>query len=126
MFKEFKKFIARGNVLDLAVGVIVGGAFSKIVTSLVNNIFMPVIGLILGGIDFTKLVITFKDTKIMYGVFIQNVIDFLIISFCLFLIIKFINKFHHKKEEEKEIKKSDEIILLEEIRDLLKNDIKNK
>ena len=85
MFEEFKKFIARGNVVDLAVGVIVGGAFSKIVTSLVNNIFMPLIGLILGGIDFTKLAITFKDTKIMYGVFIQNVIDFLIISYSISL-----------------------------------------
>ena len=67
MFKEFKKFIARGNVLDLAVGVIVGGAFSSIVTSLVNNIFTPIIGLIVGGVDFSSLSITFKDTKIMYG-----------------------------------------------------------
>ena len=127
VINEFKKFISRGNVLDLAIGVIIGGAFSKIVTSLVNNIFMPIIGLILGGIDFSKLAITFKDTKITYGIFLQNVIDFLIVSFCLFLLVKFINKFHHKKEEQKaEVKKSDEILLLEEIRNLLKNEIKNK
>ena len=98
MFKEFKKFIDRGNVLDLAVGVIVGGAFSSIVTSLVNNIFTPIIGLIIGGVDFSSLSITFKDTKIMYGAFIQSVIDFLIVAFCLFLIVKAINKLTHKKE----------------------------
>ena len=126
MLKEFKKFISRGNVLDLAVGVIVGGAFSKIVSSLVDNIFTPIIGLILGGKDFSNLAITFRDTKIMYGVFIQNVLDFLIISFCLFLVVKFVNKIEHKKEVKEEKKKSDEIVLLEEIRDLLKNDIKNK
>ena len=99
MFKEFKKFIARGNVLDLAVGVIVGGAFSSIVTSLVNNIFTPLIGLILGGVDFSNLSITFKDTKIMYGAFIQSIIDFLIVAFCLFIIIKIVNKLTHKREE---------------------------
>ena len=123
MFKEFKKFIARGNVLDMAVGVIVGGAFSAIITSLVNNIFTPIIGLILGGVDFSNLAITFKDTQIMYGAFIQSVIDFLIVAFCLFLVVKFVNKFtHHKKEEEKpkEPEKTPELKTLEEIRDLLK------
>ena len=88
MLKEFKKFIARGNVLDLAVGVIVGGAFSSIVTSLVNNIFTPIIGLIVGGVDFSSLSITFRDTKIMYGAFIQSVIDFLIVAFRLFIVVK--------------------------------------
>ena len=124
MIKEFKKFIARGNVLDLAVGVIVGGAFSSIVTSLVNNIFTPIIGLILGGIDFSNLSITFKDTKIMYGAFIQSIIDFLIVAFCLFLIVRFVNKITTKKKKE-EIKenKSSELKVLEEIRDILKNDI---
>lgn len=123
MLKEFKKFIARGNVLDLAVGVIVGGAFSSIVTSLVNNIFTPLIGLVLGGLDFSALSITFRDTKIMYGAFIQSVIDFLIVAFCLFIIVKFVNKLSHKKTEEKkkeEPKKSEELKTLEEIRDLLK------
>lgn len=127
MLKEFKKFIARGNVLDLAVGVIVGGAFSSIVTSLVNNIFTPIIGLIVGGVDFSSLSITFRDTKIMYGAFIQSVIDFLIVAFCLFVVVKTVNKVTHKKEEKtaKPVK-SEELKTLEEIRDLLKNDIQSK
>ena len=128
MIKEFKKFIARGNVLDLAVGVIVGGAFSSIVTSLVNNIFTPIIGLILGGVDFSNLSITFRDTQIMYGAFIQSVIDFLIVAFCLFLVVKVVNKVTAKKEkkEEKKDTKSAELKTLEEIRDILKNDIHSK
>ena len=127
MLKEFKKFIARGNVLDLAVGVIVGGAFSSIVTSLVNNIFTPIIGLIVGGVDFSSLSITFRDTKIMYGAFIQSVIDFLIVAFCLFIVVKTINKVTHKKEEKTaKPTKSEELKTLEEIRDLLKNDIQSK
>lgn len=127
MLKEFKKFIARGNVLDLAVGVIVGGAFSSIVTSLVNNIFTPLIGLIVGGVDFSSLSITFRDTKIMYGAFIQSVIDFLIVAFCLFVVVKAVNKVTHKKEEKPaKPTKSEELKTLEEIRDLLKNDIQSK
>ena len=130
MLKEFKKFIARGNVLDLAVGVIVGGAFSSIVTSLVNNIFTPIIGLIVGGVDFSSLSITFRDTKIMYGAFIQSVIDFLIVAFCLFIVVKAVNKVTHKKEEKKpepaKPTKSEELKTLEEIRDILKNDIQSK
>lgn len=126
---EFKKFIARGNVIDLAVGVIIGGAFSAIVTSLVNNILTPILGLLLGGVDFSNLSITFRDTKIEYGAFLQSIIDFLIIAICIFAIIKFINKITHikKKEEEKTIpKKSDEVLLLEEIRDLLKENKEEK
>ena len=128
MFKEFKKFIARGNVLDLAVGVIVGGAFSSIVTSLVNNIFTPIIGLIVGGVDFSSLSITFKDTEIMYGAFIQSVIDFLIVAFCLFLVVKAVNKVTHKdkNEEPKKPVESAELKTLKEIRDLLKDDIQSK
>ena len=128
MIKEFKKFIARGNVLDLAVGVIVGGAFSSIVTSLVNNIFTPIIGLILGGVDFSNLSITFRDTEIMYGAFIQSVIDFLIVAFCLFIVVKVVNRVTAKKEkkEEKKDTKSAELKILEEIRDILKNDIQSK
>ena len=124
--KEFKDFISRGNVLDMAVGVIIGGAFGSIVTSLVNNIFMPIIGIILGGLDFKSLLINFKGESINYGLFIQSVVDFLIVAFCIFLFIKAINKLQNlkkkdKKEEVKEeIKKSDDVVLLEEIRDLLK------
>lgn len=124
MIKEFKKFISRGNVVDLAVGVVVGGAFSKIVTSLVDNIIMPLVGILIGGIDFTKLSLTIFDVKIQFGLFLQNVVDFLIIAFCIFMVIKLINKITHKKEKkEEELKtpsKSDEVLLLEEIRDLLK------
>lgn len=127
--EEFKKFIARGNVIDLAVGVIIGGAFSSIVTSLVNNILTPILGLVLGGVDFSSLSLTFRDTKIEYGAFIQSIIDFLIIAICIFTIVKIINKIMHikKKEEEKAAsKKSDEVLLLEEIRDLLKSEIDKK
>ena len=121
---EFKKFIMKGDVVDLAVGVIIGGAFGKIVTSLVNDILMPIIGVIIGGIDFSNLSINFIDAKIMYGSFIQQVLDFLIISLCIFIFIKLIAKFTNKKDEVDKLEdkeKSDETILLEEIRDLLKN-----
>ncbi|MEG1149916.1 MAG: large-conductance mechanosensitive channel protein MscL [Bacilli bacterium] len=121
MLNEFKKFISRGNVLDLAVGVIIGGAFSGIVTSLVNNIFTPIIGLVLGGVNFSNLSITFRNTKIMYGAFVQTIIDFLIVAFCLFMVVRFLNKITPKKKEEVKVTvKSDELKTLEEIRDLLK------
>lgn len=123
LFEEFKTFIKRGNVIDLAVGVVIGGAFSTIVTSLVNDIIMPLIGIIIGGYDFTSLSIKVGDSVIKYGSFLQNIINFLIIAFCIFMVVKIMNKFldKHKKEEKKEApKKSDEVILLEEIRDLLK------
>lgn len=118
---EFKEFISRGNVIDMALGVVIGSAFGKIVSSLVDNIIMPLVGLIIGGIDFSSLAIKIKDTSIQYGLFIQNVIDFLIISLCIFTIIKIMNKFKRKTEEKQiEVKKADDILLLEEIRDLLK------
>jgi large conductance mechanosensitive channel len=124
MAKEFKEFISKGNVIDLAVGVVIGGAFGKIVTSLVDNIIMPLVGLICGGINFASLHVKVKDAVIYYGVFIQNVVDFLIVAFCIFMVIKFINRFNKKKTKEEEKveapKKSDEVLLLEEIRDLLK------
>ena len=125
MFKEFKKFISRGNVMDLAVGVIIGGAFSAIVTSLVDNIISPLLGIILGGIDFSGLQITVLDANIKYGVFLQNVIDFLIKAFCLFIIVKAVNKVDQalKKNKEEEVKKDEtpaDVKLLTEIRDLLK------
>ena len=130
---EFKTFVSRGNVLDLAIGVVVGGAFSKIVTSLVNDIITPFIGVIIGGKDFSGLSLKIGDSTIAYGAFIQNIIDFLIIAFCIFVFIKLINKFFIKKKEEEKKeakkeeppKKSDETLLLEEIRDLLKKEKKS-
>lgn len=120
---EFKQFIMRGNVLDMAIGVIMGGAFGKIVTSIVNDILMPFIGLLLGGLDFSSLHIRIKDATITYGMFIQNVIDFLIIAGCLFMMIKFISRFTHKEEKKEEVKTpSEEVLLLQEIRDLLKKE----
>ena len=121
IFKEFAAFISKGNVIDLAVGVVIGGAFGKIVSSLVDDIIMPLVGMIIGGIDFSSLTLTIKDAKLAYGMFIQNIIDFLIVAACIFVFIKFINKFKRKKEEEAPAPKKDEqIVLLEEIRDLLK------
>ena len=92
MLKEFKEFIAKGNVMDLAVGVIIGGAFGKIVTSLVGDIIMPVIGVIIGGIDFTGLTLKIGNAEIKYGSFIQNVLDFLIIAFSIFIALKYMAK----------------------------------
>ena len=123
MMKEFKEFISKGNVVDLAVGVIVGGAFGKIVTSLVNDILMPLLGIVLGGINFSNLTLRVGSAVIAYGAFIQNVIDFLIIAFCIFMFVKFINKLTVKPKKEEKVTepvKSDEVVLLEEIRDLLK------
>ncbi|WP_284037308.1 large-conductance mechanosensitive channel protein MscL [Neobacillus sp. 114] len=120
MWNEFKQFAMKGNVIDLAVGVIIGGAFGKIVSSLVDNVIMPIIVLLTGQVDVKDL--AFKSIK--YGVFIQNIIDFFIIAFTIFLFIKFLNRFK-KKEEVKEqapvkVGRSEE--LLAEIRDLLKED----
>ena len=132
---EFKAFAMRGNVVDMAVGVIVGGAFGKIVTSLVNDIIMPPIGFLLGGVNFTDLSCTLgeklsEDGKTMeavtvnYGNFIQQTVDFLIIAFCVFLLVKAVMKITKKNEEEPEPAKPEptaEEKLLTEIRDLLKN-----
>lgn len=124
--KEFKEFISKGNVVDLAVGVIIGGAFGKIVTSIVNDVLMPIIGVIIGGIDFSNLSLRVGDATVMYGLFIQNVIDFLIVSACIFVLVKFINKFNKKEEVVvvEEVKKDETVLLLEEIRDLLKKQSK--
>ncbi len=121
--KEFKEFAVKGNVMDMAVGVIIGGAFGKIVTSLVNDILMPILGILTGGIDFTGLKATIGDANITYGQFVQSVIDFVIIAFCIFLMIKGMNKLNKKKEEpapEAPAGPTQEE-LLAEIRDLLKN-----
>jgi len=123
LLHEFKDFISKGNVIDMAVGVIIGSAFSKIVSSLVDDIIMPLIGLIIGGLDFSNLSLTFRDASINYGMFIQNVIDFLIIALCIFSVIKIINKFKKKKtSEEKPIVPTEDILLLREIRDLLQKE----
>lgn len=131
MFKEFKEFIKRGNVMDLAVGVIVGGAFSSIVTSLVNNILTPILGIFLGGIDFRSLSLKINHAEIQYGLFLQSIIDFLIIAFCIFLLVKTVNKVlsvgkREQKKEEQKVLKSSEVLLLEEIRDILKDPSKKK
>ena len=129
MIKEFKEFISRGNVVDMAVGVIMGSAFGKIVTSLVNDIIMPLVGVLIGGIDFTSLSFKIQKAEVKYGSFIQNIVDFLIVAICIFIFVKIINKLntidvlHKKKKEEtkkEEVKKSNEEVLLEEILDLLK------
>ena len=119
MIKEFKEFIAKGNVLDLAVAVIIGGAFGAIVTSLVNDIIMPLIGAILGGVDFTTLAIEVGDAAITYGNFIQAIINFLIIAFVIFMIVRTAN---NMKEEELPAPPAGPSAedLLAEIRDLLK------
>ena len=96
MLKEFKAFIMRGNVMDLAVGVIIGGAFGKIVSSLVSDILMPLIGLVIGGIDFSGLAFSLGSAKVTYGVFINNLIDFLIIAMVIFLLVKGINSLQRK------------------------------
>lgn len=119
--EDFKKFISRGNVVDMAVGVIIGGAFGKIVTSLVNDILMPLIGIVLGGLDFSNLSIKVMDATISYGSFIQTIVDFLIVAICIFSMIKFFERFKKKEETNEVPKKSEEVILLEEIRDILKN-----
>lgn len=126
IIEEFKDFAVKGNAVELAVGVVIGGAFGKIVTSLVEDIIMPLVGLLIGGIDFTNLKFTMSFSEktvvsIKYGNFIQTAVNFLIISFSIFLFIKLINKFKKKEEEVKEEPKiSNEEILLTEIRDLLK------
>lgn len=105
MWKEFKEFSMKGNVIDLAVGVIIGGAFGKIVSSLVSDIIMPLIGLVLGKIDFTKLVLPLgSGATLNYGLFLNNIIDFLIIAFSIFIVIKQINRFTKKKEEPAPVK----------------------
>ena len=131
VFSDFKDFISQGDVIDLAVGVIIGGAFGKIVTSLVNDIIMPIIGTLIGGVDFTGLKAKIGEATITYGVFIQNVLDFLIVALCIFFFVRGIERMKKKMEEKfkkaeeeaaaEQVEKDEQIVLLEEIRDLLKN-----
>ncbi len=136
MMSEFKDFAMRGNVVDMAVGIVIGGAFGKIVSSFVNDILMPPIGKLLGGVDFTQLFINLGDTSyeslaaaqeagaptLNYGNFIQTTLDFVIIAFAIFMVIKAMNSMKKKEEEApaEPPKPSDEVVLLQEIRDALK------
>lgn len=124
---EFKEFISRGNVLDMAVGVVIGGAFTAIVTALVDNIITPLIGVLVGGLDFTGLSVKVGEATIGYGAFIQAVINFLLISFVIFCVIRSFNKLAKKKEEEPAAPPApvEDVVLLREIRDLLANQEKN-
>lgn len=129
MMQEFKEFAVKGNVVDMAVGIIIGGAFGKIVSSFVADVIMPPIGVILGGVDFSSLAITLKEAAgevpavvISYGKFIQTMVDFIIIAFAIFMAIRAINALKKKEEEKPESppEPSNEEVLLSEIRDLLK------
>lgn len=123
--EEFRRFAIKGNAVDLAVAVVVGGAFGKIVTSLVSDIIMPILGILIGGIDFSGLSFVIGKSTLAYGNFIQSVINFVIIAFCIFIVVKAMNVIM-KKEEVRKNKKLSEVKLLEEIRDLLKKNSKVK
>jgi large conductance mechanosensitive channel len=123
MWKEFRAFALKGNVLDLAIGVIIGAAFGKIVTSLVNDILMPLIGVLVGGVNFSELQYQYGETVLKYGAFLQAIIDFFIVAFSIFLVIKLIGKFKRKEDSKPSAPPAPtkQELLLEEIRDLLKN-----
>ncbi|KIL80031.1 large conductance mechanosensitive channel protein MscL [Bacillus badius] len=125
MLKEFKEFALKGNIFDLAIGVIIGAAFGKIVSSLVDDIIMPLVGILVGGVDLSKLSIKIGNATLAYGAFLQTVLDFLIISLSIFMVIRFFAKFKRKeelaKEEEVEVLDKKEE-LLAEIRDLLQGE----
>ncbi len=134
MFKEFKEFISKGNVMDMAIGIVIGGAFAAIVNSVVNDILMPIIGFLTAGVDFTDLKIVLQqavveggeivkpEVSLNYGTLIQTIINFLIIALFIFLMVKGLNQMRRKEEAapEEPAAKSDEVLLLEEIRDSLK------
>ncbi|MBJ7224135.1 MULTISPECIES: large-conductance mechanosensitive channel protein MscL [unclassified Brenneria] len=135
IIKEFREFAMRGNVVDLAVGVIIGAAFGKIVSSLVSDIIMPPLGLLIGGVDFKQFSLVLRAAQgdvpavvMQYGVFIQNVFDFIIVAFAIFMAIKLMNKMRRKQEDAPAAppKPSAEETLLTEIRDLLKNQQQSK
>lgn len=125
MMKEFKEFISRGNVMDMAVGIIIGGAFTAIVGSLVADIITPIIGMLLGGVNFSELAVTVGSASLTYGNFIQAIINFLLVAWVLFMIVKSMNKMKRKEEEkpaepEAPAEPPEDIVLLREIRDSLK------
>ncbi len=120
MLKDFREFAMKGNVVDLAVGVIIGGAFGKIVGSLVGDMLMPLIGLLLGNVDFSSLSLTVGAATVKYGMFIQTVVDFVIVAFCVFLMIKQLERFKKKETPADPSVPPADVQLLKEIRDLLK------
>lgn len=130
MMSEFREFAMRGNVVDMAIGIVIGGAFGKIVSSFVSDVLMPPIGMLIGGVDFSELSMTLKQATeeaeavtVGYGVFIQSVVDFVIIAFAIFLVIKAMNSMKKKEaaKPDEPAKQSAEEILLTEIRDLLRS-----
>ena len=127
MIKEFRDFVIKGNVLDLAVAVIMGVAFGAIITSLVNDIIMPIVGVLMGGVDFASLSVVIGEAVIAYGKFLQTIVNFILIALSLFLVIKSINTMQKRLSKEKEAAPaapaapSEDIVLLGEIRDLLKS-----
>ncbi len=130
MFKEFREFAMRGNVVDMAVGIIIGAAFGKIVSSLVNDVLMPPLGLVLGGMDFSRFAVTLKEAAgdapavtLRYGQFIQHALDFVLVALAIFLLIKGMNRLRRKAEEASAaaLAPPKQEVLLEEIRDLLKS-----
>ena len=121
MIQEFKEFAMKGSLIDMAVGIIIGAAVGKMVSTLVENILMPIIGIFMGGVNFQDLSITVGDAAIGYGAFIQSLIDFTIIAFVIFMILKAIAKMKRNAEADEEVKPDpDDVVLLREIRDLLK------
>ena len=127
MMKEFKEFAMRGNVLDMAVGIIIGGAFGKIISSLVSDVMMPPFGVLLGGVDFSNLAVTLRQATetapavmLKYGVFINTIIDFVIVAFAIFLLVRGVNSLRKKREAAPPPAPPRQEVLLEEIRDLLK------
>lgn len=130
ILKEFEEFALKGNMIDLAVGVVIGSTFSKVVNSIVDDIIMPIVGILIGGRDFSALVLKFGEAQIKYGSLIQNLVNFFIISSCLFVFIKTLNTFRKKfegdkKEEKKPVQKPEDVVLLSEIKTLLQ-EISNK
>jgi len=130
MMSEFKDFAMKGNVVDMAVGVVIGGAFGKVITSLVNDIIMPPLGVLIGGVDFSDLALTLKEASgdtaavtLNWGSWVQTLINFIIIAFAIFMVVKGMNKMKKKEEQAptKPSKPSNEEVLLTEIRDALKN-----
>ncbi|WP_027159653.1 large-conductance mechanosensitive channel protein MscL [Methylobacter luteus] len=127
ILREFKEFAIKGNAIDMAIGIIIGAAFGKIISSLVDDIIMPPIGVLVGGVDFTKLAVTLKEATadapavtLNYGNFIQTLVDFTIIAFAIFMLVKLINRLRRKQEAAPESIPTKETLLLAEIRDLLK------
>jgi len=119
MISEFKEFAMKGSMIDMAVGIIIGAATGKVVSALVDNVIMPVVGMLMGGVDFSNLSIKVGQASIGYGAFIQAIIDFIIIAFVIFMLLKFINNMK-KNSKDEESKPSEDTELLREIRDLLK------